>query len=295
MKLYVAERKHQLVALAEDAQGLFHDVTHRAGGVFALSQSGLGGLIRQGPTGWMALQRDVERDPDPLPASILGEVELRAPVLWPSKVMCVGQNYADHCAEQGVPQPEAPIIFSKFPQSIIGPGEAVIHPAITSRLDYEVELAVVIGQGGKNIAEADAMHHVFGYTIANDITARDLQKRDGQWIRAKGCDTFCPLGPCIVTADAVADPHKLALRTFVNGALRQNSNTDQQIFRIPKLIAWVSAAFTLHPGDILLTGTPPGVGAYSKPPSFLQPGDKLRLEIDGIGALENTVAAPTEA
>jgi 2-keto-4-pentenoate hydratase/2-oxohepta-3-ene-1,7-dioic acid hydratase in catechol pathway len=210
-------------------------------------------------------------------------------------VMCVGQNYADHCAEQGVPQPESPVIFSKFPQAIIGPGEAVIHPAITSRLDYEVELAIVIGQGGKNITEADAMHHVFGYTIANDITARDLQKRDGQWIRAKGCDTFCPLGPCIVTADAIADPHNLALRTYVNGTLRQNSNTDQLIFRIPKLIAWVSAAFALHPGDILLTGTPPGVGAYSKPPSFLQPGDKMRLEIDGIGALENTVASPPAA
>lgn len=291
MKLSIAEIRGNLIALAEDAQGALHDITPAVGGAFALSQMGLIPFIRQGAATWVQLERDLQRQGSPISPDQLADARPLPPVIWPTKVVCVGQNYADHCREQNVTPPETPVIFSKFPQSIIGPGDSIIYPVVTRRLDYEVELAVIIGRKARHVKATEAMDYVFGYSIGNDITARDIQKRDGQWIRAKGCDTFCPLGPCIRTAASLPDVSNLRLRSFVNGQPRQDSTTAQMIFSIPFLIEWCSAAFTLHPGDVILTGTPPGVGAYMNPPGLLQPGDVVRVEIESIGSMENNVVA----
>lgn len=219
------------------------------------------------------------------------EVNLKAPIADPPKIICIGLNYKDHAEESGMALPKKPVLFTKFASSIVGPGEAVVHPgaAVTSQVDYEVELAVVIGRGGKEIAESSAMDHVFGYTVANDVSARDLQFEDGQWVKGKALDTFVPLGPAIVTADEVSDPHALGLRLLLNGEVMQDSTTQQLIFNIPQVIAYLSTLFTLEPGDVILTGTPPGVGFARKPPVFLKPGDHMVAEVDGVGRLENPV------
>ena len=224
-----------------------------------------------------------------------------APIPRPAKnIFCVGKNYHEHAKEfasSGFDAtakevvPEAPVVFSKPPTSVIGP-----HDPIPSFLDashstdYEGEIAVVIGKGGRGIGEADAYAHVFGYTIVNDVTARTLQHRHRQWILGKGIDGFCPMGPAIVTADAAGTPPKLAISTWVNGELRQRAPINDLIFAIPTLIATISAAITLEPGDIIATGTPAGVGIGFTPPKFLKPGDKVRIEVPGIGVLENPVA-----
>jgi len=184
--------------------------------------------------------------------------------------------------------PAHPIIFTKATHCVVGPGVPILLPAASEQVDYEGELCAVIGTGGFRIAEADALRHVVGWTIANDVSARDLQKRHQQWYLAKSCDSFCPLGPWIVPADAI-DATRLSLRTFVNGELRQDGNTGDMLFSVARLIATVSACTTLRPGDVLLTGTPAGVGAGMTPPRFLQAGDVVRVEIEGIGALENRV------
>lgn len=218
------------------------------------------------------------------------ECRLLAPIQDPGKIICLGLNYADHAAEQGQTPPVIPMIFSKFPSCIIGSGEPVLLPfAYTQKSDYEVELAVVIGRCGKEIPEGDAMRYVAGFTILNDVTARDFQSQDRQWVRSKNCDTFAPLGPHIATSDELNDPHDLQLELRLNGKVMQNSSTSQMIFKIPFLISYLSRCLTLEPGDIISTGTPPGVGVYRTPPIFLKAGDHMEAIIEKIGTLRNSV------
>ncbi|NXH20621.1 FAHD2 protein, partial [Bucco capensis] len=219
-----------------------------------------------------------------------GTARLLAPIGDPQKVICVGLNYRDHCLEQDIKVPKEPIIFSKFPSAIIGPFDDIVHPEESSEVDWEVELAAVIGKKGRHIKESSALDHVVGFTVANDVSARDWQMKNGrQWLLGKTFDTFCPLGPALVTKEAVADVHNLSIRCSVNGQLMQDSSTQQLIFPLPKLIAWISQFVTLVPGDILLTGTPSGVGVFQKPPVFLKRGDEVRCEIEELGAICNRV------
>ncbi|KAG9488868.1 hypothetical protein GDO78_005064 [Eleutherodactylus coqui] len=219
------------------------------------------------------------------------QLSILAPITNPEKVICIGMNYVDHCQEQNVPVPKEPIIFSKFPSTIVGPYDSIVLPAESQEVDWEVELAFVIGKKGKNIKVEDAMEHVAGYTVAHDVSARDWQmKRNGkQWLLGKTFDTFCPLGPALVTKDSISDPHGLGIRCRVNGKLVQDSNTNQMVFRTEALIAWVSQFVTLNPGDVFLTGTPPGVGVFRKPPVFLKAGDVVECEIDELGVISNPV------
>ena len=226
------------------------------------------------------------------------EVVLRAPIPWPVKnVFCVGRNYAEHIAEGERAQnikvgiTEHPVFFTKPQTAVVGPGDEVpIFPHVSTAIDYEVELAVVIGRRGRDIPPERALEHVMGYTILNDVTARDVQRRHGgQYFKGKGLDGSCPIGPWIVTADEIGDPARLGLRTRVNGALRQDGNTADMIFDIPTLISSLSQGLTLDPGDILATGTPSGVGYAMDPPCYLADGDVVVCEIDGIGELRNTM------
>lgn len=203
------------------------------------------------------------------------------PPATPSKILCVGRNYAEHAAELGNEVPEEPLIFLKTPSSLLAPDLAVVHPTISERVDYEAELAMVIGRRCRHLNEDDATSVIFGYTIANDMTARDLQKKDRQWARAKGFDTFGPLGPWI---DTDYDPQNRVIRCLVNEEVRQESNTDLMIYKIPQILIHLSRAMTLEPGDLILTGTPAGVAP-------VQPGDVMRVEIEGLGSLTNPVAA----
>jgi 2-keto-4-pentenoate hydratase/2-oxohepta-3-ene-1,7-dioic acid hydratase in catechol pathway len=231
----------------------------------------------------------------------LGSVRLTAPIPRPRRnIFCVGKNYHAHAkefagsgfdssAKAGGDIPAVPIYFTKVPESVIGPDEPiVIVPAVSDATDYEAELAVVIGRGGKGIQAADAMAHVWGYTIINDVTARDWQQRHLQWHLGKSFDTYCPMGPWLVSADE-CDATRTGIRCYVNGEERQNANTADLIFDIPTLIETLSAGITLYPGDVIATGTPVGVGIGFKPPKYLQPGDIVRVEIDGIGILSNPV------
>ncbi|HUB73411.1 MAG TPA: fumarylacetoacetate hydrolase family protein [Solirubrobacteraceae bacterium] len=210
----------------------------------------------------------------------LEEVTLLAPVPRPRAIFGIGLNYADHLREMGGQQPEQPLVFMKLPDSAAPPNAPVRCPPVVRRFDYEGELAVVMGPA----------RSVAGYAVADDLTARDLQKREPQWTRAKGADGFCPYGPWITTAEEVEDPHALALRTWVNGELRQHSSTSELIFTIPELIEFIEETCTLHAGDLILTGTPAGVGQGQHPPSFLASGDVVRIEIERLGAIEHAVA-----
>jgi 2,4-diketo-3-deoxy-L-fuconate hydrolase len=212
-----------------------------------------------------------------------------APVPRPGKLICIGLNYRDHAAESKMPIPERPVVFSKFSTAVIAPGEPVVLPATSSQVDYEAELAVVIGRRAKNVAADRAYDYVLGYTAFNDVSARDFQFADGQWQRGKSCDTFAPMGQTIVTTDTIPDPHRLSIRLLLNGETMQDSNTDQLIFGVPELIEFISQSITLEPGDVIATGTPPGVGFARKPPVFLQPGDEMEVKIEGIGGLNNPV------
>ncbi len=218
----------------------------------------------------------------------VGEVKLEAP-LRPGKIIAIGLNYADHAAETGQKLPEKPLVFAKFPSSVIGNGDPITwRQSVTEQVDWEAELAVVIGKRGKDIPEDKALDYVFGYTCANDVSARDLQlTKDAQWTRGKSLDTFCPLGPWVVTRDEVADPHNLKIKSTVSGKVMQDSNTSNLVFNVPYLIAYLSQNFTLEPGDVLVTGTPPGVGAGMKPQVFLKDGDVVTISIEGIGDLTN--------
>ncbi|MBC7797570.1 MAG: fumarylacetoacetate hydrolase family protein [Pyrinomonadaceae bacterium] len=216
-------------------------------------------------------------------------VRITAPIPMPGKIICVGLNYRNHAIESKMEIPKSPVIFSKFSTSVIGSNEAVIIPENSKQVDFEAELAVVIGRKAKNVKKADAMYHVFGYANFNDVSARDLQFADGQWQRGKSCDTFAPFGEFIVTKDEIENPHKLQIEFRLNGAILQNSNTEELIFTIPDLIEFISQSITLEPGDIIATGTPPGVGFARKPPVFLQNGDVMTVEIEGLGTLTNRV------
>ncbi|XP_052773454.1 fumarylacetoacetate hydrolase domain-containing protein 2-like [Mya arenaria] len=220
-------------------------------------------------------------------------VQLLAPITSCDKVLCVGMNYKDHCEEQNAPVPVQPVIFNKFPSCIMGPADKMDYPAETKCLDWEVELTIVIGKEGRNIKEADAMSHVFGYTIANDLSARDWQlepgRNGGQWLIGKAMHQFCPLGPAIVTPGELGDPHKLGLRCRVNGVVKQDSNTDQLVHKTEQILAFISRFMCLKPGDLILTGTPPGVGCFRKPPEYMKTGDVVEVEVDGIGTVTTTI------
>ena len=216
---------------------------------------------------------------------------LLCPLSRPEKIMCIGKNYAEHARELGSGLPEKPVLFAKFPNTLAAPGQAVELPPqeVSRMIDYEAELAVVIGRRCKNVAREEALSKVFGYCCANDLTMRDAQKADGQWTRAKSPDAFCPLGPWIVTADEIADPQNLPIRLTLNGRVMQESNTAQMVFGVAELLSYLSSTMTLQPGDLLLTGTPPGVGAGREPQVFLGPGDRVAVEIEGLGKLENVM------
>jgi 2-keto-4-pentenoate hydratase/2-oxohepta-3-ene-1,7-dioic acid hydratase in catechol pathway len=219
------------------------------------------------------------------------EARLRAPLLRPGKILCVGLNYADHAAEQGTKPPASPILFGKFATCIVGPEEPIVLPKTSSQVDYEAELAFVIGRRAKGVPEAEAMRHVAGYTVCNDVSARDFQFGDGQWTRGKSCDTFCPIGPALVTADEVPDPHALGIELRLNGQVMQQSSTRNLIFSIPFLVSFISRTMTLEPGDLVSTGTPPGVGVFRKPPVFLKAGDTVEIAVEKVGTLRNPVVA----
>ena len=213
------------------------------------------------------------------------------PIERPGKIVCVGLNYRDHAEEQGVELPTAPLLFAKFTTSLIGPGEAIVIPPIVTKCDYEAELGVVIGSTVRNVSRENALEAVAGYICANDVSARDLQFADGQWTRGKSPDTFCPVGPGLVPAAEVADPHSLRIRALVNGEVLQDSTTANLIFGVDEIISYVSQTSTLEPGDLILTGTPAGVGVFRKPQRLLQPGDVVTIEIEGLGELTNPVVA----
>ncbi len=214
---------------------------------------------------------------------------LTAP-LAPGKIVAIGLNYMDHVRETGMEAPTSPLVFTKFTSSVIGDGDEIrVDRAITQRVDWEVELAAVIGRTASRVSVEEALGFVFGYTVANDVSARDVQFADGQWVRGKSLDTFCPLGPAIVTADEVADPQALAIKTRVNGEAVQDSNTKEMVFGVAELISFCSHSFTLEPGDVILTGTPWGCGEFMDPIRSLQAGDVVEVEVEGIGAISNTV------
>jgi acylpyruvate hydrolase len=221
----------------------------------------------------------------------LSDVELLAPILRPGKVLCVGLNYRSHLREIGEPTPEYPILFHKAATALVGPGQAIVLPPISRQVDYEGELAVVIGCRAKCVSDRDALLYVAGYTCANDVSAHDIEFRTSQWTSGKMLDTFCPLGPVLVTRDEVPDPGCLRLRTLLNERTVQDACTADMVFPVRYLISYISSVTTLEPGDLILTGTPAGIGCNQHPPVFLQAGDHISVQIDGIGTLTNFVAA----
>jgi len=231
-----------------------------------------------------ANEGDVESVSVPMSA-----VSLLAPIAFPPKIICLGLNYVDHAAETNAAVPDEPVIFMKPHTTIIGPNENIVKPSFVKRLDYEGELAIIMGKKAKNIPISEAKKYIFGYTILNDVSARDFQFKDKQWTRGKSFDTFAPTGPCITTANQLQDTANLAIRTWVNGELRQNSSTKNMAFNVSEIVHHLSRVMTLEPCDIIATGTPAGVGFAMKPKKFLRHGDVIRIEIEGIGVLENTV------
>ena len=226
---------------------------------------------------------------DALPKISREEIEICAPIPHPNKIICIGLNYRDHAEESGAEIPKSPIIFSKFNTCIAAPQQPIILPKNSAQVDYEAELAFIIGRRAKNVKKEDAMSYVFGYTNFNDVSARDFQFADGQWQRGKSCDTFAPIGEYIATTDEIEDPHNLKIQFRLNGETLQDSNTKELIFKIPELIAFLSESITLEPGDVIATGTPPGVGFARKPPVFLKDGDVAQVEIEGLGILSNPI------
>ncbi len=220
------------------------------------------------------------------------DVKLLAPIARPGKVMCIGLNYRDHAAESNMEVPKSPVMFAKFPTSIVGPEDNVVIPPGCEKPDYEAELAFVIGRRARRVSKQDALHHVFGYCCFNDVSARDFQFTDGQWVRGKAADTFAPIGPFVATTDLVTNPENLSIKFRLNGETLQNSNTNQLVFGIADLVSYLSASITLEPGDVIATGTPPGVGFARKPPVFIKPGDRMEVEIEGLGVLANPVVGP---
>jgi len=234
-----------------------------------------------------ALSHDITAEQFPI-----DEVQLLAPVLKPGKILCIGLNYRDHAVESGMEIPTVPTVFLKLPNAVTHPGTDIVLPANSQQPDYEAELAAVIGKGGKDIRAEDWEQHVLGYTILNDVSARDVQLATSQWTLGKSFDTFCPLGPAIVTTDELSDPHSLEIQLAINGETLQHSNTRELIFKLPQLIAHLSAIVPLEPGDVISTGTPAGVGLGREPKRWLKPGEEIVIRIAGIGELRNrTIAA----
>ena len=215
---------------------------------------------------------------------------MAVPIPRPGKIVCVGLNYRDHAEEQGAELPEAPLLFAKFTTSLIGPGDPIVIPPIVTKCDYEAELGVVLARTVRQVSRENALEAVAGYVVANDVSARDLQFGDGQWTRGKSPDTFCPVGPLVPAAD-VRDPHSLPIRAILNGEVVQESTTANLVFGVDEVISYASQTATLEAGDLILTGTPAGVGIFRKPPRLLQPGDEITIEIDGVGSLTNPVVA----
>ena len=279
---YVSETGPRVAAVHDEG---FVDINHAMPALpasmrqlLSLGEEGLRGAAEASETG------------KPLPAS---QIRLLPPVPDPAKILCVGLNYADHARETGAEIPTEPVIFNKFPTALRGPGDSIVLPKISQKVDYEAELVVVIGRGGRHIARQNAMEHVAGYLCGHDVSARDWQigKPGGQWLLGKSFDSFAPTGPELVTADEVTDPHQLDISLTLKGQMMQKSNTRQLIFSIDHLVAYLSDVCTLEPGDLLFTGTPPGVGAARKPPVFLKAGDQVVVEIENIGRLHNAVTA----
>jgi len=245
-----------------------------------------GSRISLTPHTWNDILRDK-------PVEIVAEVSqdsavLLNPIGRPGKIICVGLNYLDHCRETNTPPPDRPLLFTKFTTSMTGPsGDIVWSTSLTNKVDFEAELTVIIGKTCRSIDDGDALNHVAGYTAANDVSTRDVQLGDGQWVRGKSLDTFCPLGPAFVTANEIPDPQVLAIRSVLNGEIMQDSNTNLMIFSVAHIIAFCSQAFTLEPGDIILTGTPHGVGLGRDPQIYMKDGDLIEIEIEGIGRIEN--------
>lgn len=260
-------------------------------GVSSLSRLGFSGslldLIQADPYELHLIQAAAHGvTPDPMP----DPSDFDAPYYNPGKLIAIGLNYVDHAAESNMELPKTPLLFTKFNSSITGPTDPVRIPEhLTSEVDYEVELGVVIGKTASNVRLEDALTHVFGYTIINDVSARDIQFADKQWVRGKSLDTFCPMGPIIVTADEIPDPQNIKLGCQVNGVDLQNDTTKNMIFGVAVLVSELSKSFTLHPGDIIATGTPAGVGFSRKPPVYLRPGDSMRTWIENIGEMNNPI------
>jgi 2-keto-4-pentenoate hydratase/2-oxohepta-3-ene-1,7-dioic acid hydratase in catechol pathway len=246
-------------------------------------------LIGAGPNALEAARAAPRDDGQPLAPGMLD-----APLKGPSKIVCVGLNYHDHCRETGMAAPERPLIFAKFPSSLVGPDAAIEAPhGLTEQVDWEAELAVVIGRRIRQASAGEALNAIFGYTAANDVSARDLQFADQQWVRAKSIDTFCPVGPLIVTPDEFGDPQDKRVASRVNGHTMQDSTTAEMIFPVAEIVSFLSHACTLEPGDLILTGTPWGVGGFRDPPVFLKPGDTVEIEVEGVGVLANEVRRST--
>ncbi|HEY2887209.1 MAG TPA: fumarylacetoacetate hydrolase family protein [Candidatus Limnocylindrales bacterium] len=238
-----------------------------------------------------AVPERIERD-----GRRLADIELLAPVPRPGKVVAIGRNYPDHTTEEGVKRPIAPLIFSKWSSCVVGPGAEIRwDPGLTAQVDYEAELAVVIGRTARHVSEADALGYVLGYTCLNDVSARDLQFGDGQWVRGKSLDTFCPMGPALVTADEIDDPQDLAISCTVDGRMLQEASTADMFFGVAAIISHCSQAFRLEPGDVIATGTPGGVGIFRDPPILLGDGDEVIVEIAAIGRLVNVCRFEREA
>jgi acylpyruvate hydrolase len=256
--------------------------------------SGMRAFLEAGDAALERAARVLELPAEALPAGAAldgGAVRLGPVVPDPRKLVCIGLNYRDHAAETNQSLPELPTVFAKYPNVLIGAGAPIVIPRISQKIDYEAELAFVIGRRGRHIAEGEAPRHVAGYTCFNDVTARDVQKWSAQWTLGKSFDSFGPLGPALVTADEVQDPHALAIRCSVNGEVLQDSHTGAMVFSVARLVSFLSEVVTLEPGDVVATGTPAGVGFVRRPPRYLQPGDTVRIEIERLGALENPVVA----
>ena len=259
--------------------------------VVGLSGAGFSSMLAVA-AGGPAARTQIDSFLESSPASVpLKSVTLMAPVPKPGKFICVGLNYRDHAIETKMEIPKIPTIFSKFSSAVIGPNEAIILPKNSTQPDYEAEFAFVIGQGGRHIPAERWREHIFGYTMVNDVSARDFQMATTQWLMGKTFDTFAPMGPHIVSADEISDPHALDISLRIHDETLQRSNTRELIFKIPELVAYLSSAFTLEPGDVVSTGTPAGVGFARKPPRFLRPGDEVVVRVDQIGELRNPVVA----
>jgi acylpyruvate hydrolase len=253
-------------------------------------------FLQHGETAWDAARETLDFLSDRVVDGVMyprARVKLLAPIQYPPDIICIGRNYAEHAREGNAEVPTYPVLFSKFSSAVIGPDAVIhLHPNETQKVDYEGELGVVMGKTAREVSAAEALDYVFGYTVVNDVSARDLQfspYAQGQWIRGKGLDTFCPMGPFVVSKDEIPDPQNLSVRTRVNGQVMQDGNTQDMIFDVAHLIEFISHGIALLPGDIIATGTPPGVGHYRNPPVYLRPGDVVQIEIGKIGTLSNEV------